>query len=47
MAKTLTVEAVVDYRSLGAGKLTYGVVTTYCVGVAGACPSWVKNAINA
>lgn len=38
------VRVLVDYRAVTGG--TYGVVTAYCEGYSGACPDFVKNALN-
>lgn len=40
----VNVRVLVDYRPVTGG--TYGVVTAYCEGISGACPNYVKNALN-
>lgn len=44
VTSTVNVRALVDYRKVSGG--TYGVVTAQCEGYEGACPSFVKNALN-
>lgn len=43
--RTVTVRTVVDFRAYDSAG-TYGVVTAYCEGISGACPDFVKNALN-
>lgn len=40
-----TIKTGVDFRTVNDGK-AFGVVTSFCLGHDGACPDWVKNAIN-
>lgn len=46
LKEEVMVLTVVDFRSLGQGKLTYGVVTTYCETGKPRCPDFVKKAYN-
>ncbi|RKN67812.1 hypothetical protein D7252_09575 [Microbacterium sp. CGR2] len=43
--RTVTVRTIVDFRYYDSAG-TYGVVTAYCEGITGACPNFVKNALN-
>lgn len=40
------VTQIVDVRVVVNYAVAKGVITAYCSGIAGACPSWVKNAAN-
>lgn len=46
MLRTVTVIAGVDFRTNTSDGRPFGVTTTYCQGYAGACPDFVKNALN-
>lgn len=44
VSERLEMRVIVDYRNhYDSSK---GVVTAYCIGYQGACPSWVRNAVN-
>lgn len=45
VARTVWALSSVDFRKLS-DKRPYGVVTTYCKGISGKCPDFVKNALN-
>jgi len=46
MLRTVTVIAGVDFRTNTSDGRPFGVTTPYCQGYAGACPDFVKNALN-
>ena len=46
VVRTVTVMAGVDFRTNTSDGRPFGVTTTYCQGYAGACPDFVKNALN-
>jgi hypothetical protein len=43
--KSTTVLTSIDFRKV-TDKRPYGVVTTYCVGIQGKCPDYVKKSLN-
>ena len=45
VVEKVTVKAVVNYGIRKDGN-AMGVITAYCLGYTGMCPSWVKNALN-
>lgn len=46
LKEEVMVLTVVDFRSLGKGKGSYGVVTSYCETGKAKCPDYVKKAVN-
>ncbi len=47
LVEVLQILAAYDVRVVSQPNRSFGIVTAYCVGIAGACPQWVNEAINA
>jgi hypothetical protein len=47
LVQQLKILAAYDTRVVSSPNRSFGIVTAYCVGIAGACPQWVNQAINA
>ena len=47
LVQVLEILASYDVRVVSQPNRSFGIVTAYCVGIAGFCPQWVNEAINA